>query len=67
MIKHQRLQNCEECFKVKVFCVTVDVITNQIESRFQGIKEVAERFKCLFPKNLAKMSEDQVCRQVPCL
>lgn len=33
---------------------------NQIEKKIQGMKDVATRFKCLFPINLIKISGDEL-------
>jgi len=44
-------------FKVDVFCKVVDVTINQLELRFEGQRQVAELFKCLFPDTMLKISD----------
>lgn len=58
-----QLETTEQQFKVNVFYMVIDIVTNQIDSRFTSLRTVNSYFSFLNPKNLMLLDSDEVFKQ----
>lgn len=54
----ERLQNTERLFEVEVFKASIDIITSQLNNRFESMSDINQKFNFLSPKNIAQMAND---------
>ncbi|XP_065680552.1 zinc finger MYM-type protein 1-like [Hydra vulgaris] len=55
-----RFETAEHQFKVNVFNKIIDIVTNQIDSRFTSLKTVNSYFSFLNPKNIILLDSDKI-------
>ncbi|XP_065665027.1 zinc finger MYM-type protein 1-like [Hydra vulgaris] len=55
-----RFETAEHQFKVDVFNTVIDIVTNQIDSRFTSLKTVNSYFSFLNPKNIILLDSDKI-------
>ncbi|XP_039310402.1 zinc finger MYM-type protein 1-like [Solenopsis invicta] len=58
----ERLANPESNFKTTVFYSTIDVIIAQLKRRFEGLNNIVENFKPIFPSTLENYSDDELVK-----
>lgn len=56
----ERLQDSESFFKVNIFYRVLDIIINQLRSRFLGINEVVSNFNVLQPATLRNLNDNDL-------
>lgn len=53
----ERIENSEDCFKVEVFYRVMDLVINQLTTRFESLQHLCKLFKCLSPAYLLASSD----------
>lgn len=56
----ERLQDSESFFKVNIFYRVLDIIINQLRSRFLGMNEVVSNFNVLQPATLRNLNDNDL-------
>ena len=56
----ERLQDPECLFKVNIFYRVLDIIINQLRSRFLGINEIVSNFSILQPTTLQNLNDTEL-------
>lgn len=62
-----RFSNAEDIFRVTIFFRIVDIVVQQLESRFAGLSEVSKHFPFLQPQILSHLSDTQNIANANCL
>ncbi len=57
LAEDHRFGNPLETFKVSVFYQTIDIVSTQLQYRFEGLRSIADLF--LLPNILLSLSEDE--------
>lgn len=57
-----RFNNREEMFKSKVFLCVIDIVTFQIESRFEGMRTICKCFSFLQPQNFVQLNSTDLMK-----
>lgn len=56
----ERIENNEDCFKVEVFYRVMDLVINQLTTRFNSLQHLCTLFKCLSPSYLVESSDKHI-------
>lgn len=62
-----RLTDAEQHFKTSVYYACIDIAIMQLTQRFEGMKSVANRFRCIHPKVLLTKSDDELFKHAQIL
>ncbi|XP_078507675.1 zinc finger MYM-type protein 1-like [Lissotriton helveticus] len=60
LFEDQRLCNPEDNFKVSVFYANLDIVVNQIKTRFAGINTISQCFHFMMPSEILRASEEEL-------
>uniref|UniRef100_A0ABD2X0A9 Zinc finger MYM-type protein 1-like n=1 Tax=Trichogramma kaykai TaxID=54128 RepID=A0ABD2X0A9_9HYME len=58
--KHEAIGDPRHSFEVNVFNAHLDIIIEQLSSRFEGTQKICNNFRCIFPKNLINMNDEDL-------
>ena len=59
----ERLTDAEQHFKTSVYYTCMDTVISQLTCRFEGMRTVAERFRCIHPSALLADDDDKLHAQ----
>jgi hypothetical protein len=60
LCQDERLKDPEQLFRNDVFYGSLDIISNQLRHRFEGLKKVVSSFDILQPKTLLSLSDSEL-------
>ena len=63
LCEDERLTDAEQHFKTSVYYTCMDTVISQLTCRFEGMRTVAERFRCIHPTALLTDDDDKLHAQ----